>query len=130
MQTVNKYDIALKFIIQFSCGKLPHGRFASGDRAPFVLTSSRHDWTMDSKSSLCQRRLLELTRDKPKPRQSHNDSYTTCSADSIVSREVYRDRKCSVCKSTNELLMWGRYSHIDTSSQTLFRSIIIVKGKK
>jgi hypothetical protein len=47
-----------------------------------------------------------------------------------VSSAVYRDRTCSVCKSTNGLLMWGRYLHIDTSPHTfipyvsLFTSLI------
>jgi hypothetical protein len=47
--------------------------------------------------------------------EPHNGKHTMCSADSIVSSAVYRDRTSSVRKSIKELLVWGRYSHVDTS---------------
>jgi hypothetical protein len=51
------------------------GSHMEGLQPAFVQTSSRHHWTVDSASQLWQRRLLGLTRDKPKQRQSSNQGY-------------------------------------------------------
>jgi hypothetical protein len=109
--------------LHINCGILSHGGFASGDRAPFVLTSSgpgsAHTrrsgrvwevavWGVTGRWTLTLATSLDPT-----------DASITTEATRVTQQKlpivVYRYRMCTVCKSTNELLMWGRYSHIDTS---------------
>jgi hypothetical protein len=94
---------------QFGARQRPRPRSGRVWKAAVWGTTRR--WTLTLATSLAR----TDTRQPLKPRQPHNKNYTACSSDFIVSSAVYRDRTCLVCKSTNKLLMWGRYSHIDTS---------------
>jgi hypothetical protein len=77
---------------------------------------------LDSASALWQRGWLQLTSGdfhsqgnpaKATPVTQQQAHRVHCGL--LASSAVYRDRTCSVCKSANETLMWGKYSHIDTS---------------